>query len=75
MSPVSSGCIRQIGAGEDGNDFVAALLDVFAATFLSIEQHQNESNVAASLFDRVDRLNGRAAGGNDIVNDDDGIAG
>ena len=50
--------VREIGAGEDGNDFVAALLDVFAAAFLSVDEDEDESDVAAGFFDGVDRLNG-----------------
>jgi len=76
MFQFSPGFIRQISASEDGDDFVAALLNVFAAAFLSIEQHQNEGDMAAGLFNRIDRLNSRPAGGNDIINDDDdGIGG
>src|SRR5438067_4238948 len=50
--------VREIGAGEDGNDFVAALLDVFAAAFLSVDEDEDKSDVASGLFDGVDRLNG-----------------
>jgi hypothetical protein len=63
--------LAEIGAGEDGNDFVAALLDVFTAAFLPVDEHEDESDVAASFFDRVDRLNGGAAGRDDVVNNDD----
>jgi len=54
---------------------VAALFDIFAATFLSVDEDEDESDVAVSFFDGVDGLNGGAAGGDDVVNDDDRIAG
>ena len=43
----------------------------FAAAFLSVDEDEDESDVAAGFFDGVNRLNGGAAGGDDIVNDDD----
>src|SRR5438876_6975888 len=39
--------LGQIGAGEDGDDFVATLLDIFAAALLSVDQDEDESDVAA----------------------------
>jgi len=50
---------------------VAALLDIFTAAFLSVDEDEDESDVAAGLFDRVDRLKSGAAGSDDVINNDD----
>jgi len=63
--------ICELGAGEDGDDFVAALLDVCAAAFFSVHQQDNESDLSAGFFDRIDCLNGRSTRGDYIVNYDD----
>src|SRR4030095_1472656 len=65
----------EIGAGENGDDFGAALFDIFAAAFLSVDENEDESDVAARFFDGVDGLNGGAAGGDDVVSDGARIAG
>ena len=58
----------QIRAGEDGDDFVAAFLDVFAAAFFSVDQHNDESDLSAGFFDRVYRLDRGTACRDDVVN-------
>src|SRR5439155_19909935 len=52
----------QIGASENGDNFVAAFLDVCAAAFFSVHQHDDESDASAGFFDRVYCLNSRSAG-------------
>jgi hypothetical protein len=50
--------IAQVRAGEDGDNCVAAFLDIFAAAFFSVHQHNDESDLSVGFFDRVDCLNG-----------------
>src|SRR6476659_4269537 len=58
----------KIRPGEDRDDFVAPFLDVCAAAFFSIDQHDDESDLAAGFFDRVYRLHGRSTSGDDVIN-------
>ena len=58
----------KISPGEDRDDFVAPFLDVCAAAFFSIHQHDDESNLSAGFLDRIYRLDGGATGGDDVVN-------
>src|SRR2546423_14420382 len=58
----------KISPGEDWNDLVAPFLDVCAAAFFSLHQHDDESDLSAGFFDRIYRLNGRSACGDYVVN-------
>ena len=58
----------KISPGEDRDDFVAPFLDVCAAAFFSVHQHDHESDLSAGFFDRVYRLDGRSTSGDDVVN-------
>jgi hypothetical protein len=50
--------ICKISPGENRGDFVAPFLDVCAAAFFSIDQHDDESDLSAGFFDRIYRLDG-----------------
>jgi hypothetical protein len=58
----------KISPGEDWDDFVAPFLDVCAAAFFSIDQHDDESDLSPGFFDCVYRLDGRSTSGDDVVN-------
>jgi hypothetical protein len=58
----------KISPGEDRDDFVAPFLDVCAAAFFSIDQHDDESDLSAGFFDCIYRLDGGAACCDDVVN-------
>jgi len=58
----------KISPGEDRDDFVAPFLDVCAAAFFSIHQHNDKSDLSAGFFDRIYCLNGGAACRDDVVN-------
>jgi hypothetical protein len=53
----------------------AARLDGLAAAFLAVHQHQAEGDFPALALDGVDRLERGAAGGDDVIDDDDVVAG
>src|SRR6266404_2504158 len=52
----------KISPGEDRDDFVAPFLDVCAAAFFSIHQHDDESNLSAGFLDRIYPLYGVVPG-------------
>src|SRR5438445_5789026 len=58
----------KISPGEDRDNFVAPFLDVCAATFFSVHQHDDESDLSAGFFDRIYRLDGGTACRDDVVN-------
>ena len=60
---------------EDGGDGVAFRFDVFASAFLAIDEDQDECDFAAFFFDGLDGFEGGVAGGDDVIDDDDGSAG
>src|SRR6267378_7312890 len=64
----------KISPGEDRDDFVAPFLDVCAAAFFSIDQHDDESDLSAGFFDCIYRLDGGAACCDDVVYYHDRIA-
>src|SRR2546423_1103203 len=64
----------KISPGEDWNDLVAPFLDVCAAAFFPIHQHDDESDLSAGFFDRIYRLEGGATRRDDVVNDHHRIA-
>lgn len=75
--PYAIGDLRlgdEVSASEDGDHRVTALLDRFAAAFLSVHQDENKSDASTGLLDCIDRLQGGAARGDDIVHDDNRIA-
>ena len=53
----------------------AFCLDGLAAAFLAIYEDDTEFHVAASIFDGFDGFEGGAAGGDDVIDDDDVLAG
>ncbi len=67
--------IEQGAAGEERDDVDAAGLDRLAATFLAVHEDEGECDLAARAFDHIDRLEGRAAGGDYVIDYDDRVAG
>ena len=64
---------QQFGASKYGHDLVTSLLDVGATAFLAINQCQDKGDLASRTLDRINRLKGRSAGGNDILDDNNGV--
>ncbi len=67
--------VEQGGAGEERDDVDAAGFDGFLAAFLAVDEDEAEGDFAAFTFDGVDGFEGGSAGGDDVVDDDDGVAG
>lgn len=53
----------------------AAGLDGLAAAFLAVDEDEREGDFSSLALDGVDGLEGRAAGGDDVVHDDDIVPG
>ena len=49
--------------------------DVFASAFLTIHQDEDKRDFAAFVFDGLDGLQGGLAGGDDVIDDHDGLGG
>src|SRR5205814_2122293 len=54
--------------GEDRDNFGASFLDICAAAFFSVHQHDDKSDLSPGFFDCLYRLDGGAACGDDVVN-------
>lgn len=67
--------VEEGGAGEEGDDVDAAGFDGFAAAFLAVDEDEAEGDFSAFALDGVDGLEGGSAGGDDVVDDDDGVSG
>jgi len=68
------GVSEEFAFAESGHDGVAAGFDRFLAAFLAIDQADHERDPAALAFHGFDRLQGGAAGGDDVVRDGNDMA-
>src|SRR5688572_8372290 len=64
-----------VGAGEDGGDRDAGSFDGFFAAFAAVHQNEGEGDDAAFGANFVDSFQSGTAGGDGVIDDDDGIAG
>ena len=65
---------NEIGAGKDWNDLVPPLFDVFAATFLPIDQNDDKGDPALRGLDCINRFDCRSARRDDVVHNNNGVA-
>src|ERR1700710_1295471 len=52
----------------------AGLRKIFRCTFLAVDHGEHQHDLAAGIAHRIDRLDGRSAGGGDVLDNDDTLA-
>jgi hypothetical protein len=73
--PVRKSLVQQRTPREQRDDVDAAGFDGLAAAFLTIDKDEGEGDLSTLALDGVDGLQRGAARGDDIIDDDDGVAG
>ena len=74
-SQLEKSLVQKRAPGEQRDDVDAPRFDGLAAAFLTIDEDEGEGDFSTFALDGIDGFQGGAAGGDDVIDDDDGVAG